>query len=157
MKRFEIKFSDHLSKEISDKRDQGHTEYETLNNINCNYKKFAIVIRNEEGVFGVLEGYTAFAEVYIDDLWVDKEYRGKGYGRMLIKGLEDRFKGKGYNNINVYTSQFAAPEFYKKCSFEEEYVRVNTHNPQFTKTFFIKFFDEEVQTQGILNSNTVIT
>jgi len=119
--------------------------------IDVNYKKFAVVLTDDDGnPFGVLNAFTAFSEVYIDDLWVDKSHRGKGYGRKLLQELEDRLKGKGFNNINLVTSAFQAPEFYKKCGFTAEFIRENTKNPQLTKTFFIKYFADTVQTQGIL-------
>ena len=36
---------------------------------------------------------------------------------------------------------------------KEEPMPKGYHHPQLTKTFFIKHFDDEVQTQGILNVN----
>jgi ribosomal protein S18 acetylase RimI-like enzyme len=86
----------------------------------------------------------------VDDMWVDSSCRGKGYGRKLLQELENRFEGKGFNNINLVTSAFSAPEFYKKCGFIVEFVRENKINPQLTKTFFIKYFKNEHQTQGII-------
>jgi len=77
--------------------------------------------------------------------------RGKGLERKLLNELEDRFQGRGYNNINLVTSEFQAPEFYKKCGFKQEFVRVNKHNRKLTKIFFIKYFNDEAQTQRILS------
>lgn len=93
--------------------------------------------------------FTAFAEIYIDDMWVDSQHRRKGYGRQLLVELENHFKGKGFNNINLVTNAFNAPEFYKKCRFTLEFIRENVKNPKLTKYFFIKYFDDDVQTQGI--------
>lgn len=149
-------FIEVLPKDIKSRKDRGHLEHEKSKGIVCNYKSFFITIKNEaDEVVGVLEAYTAFSEIYVDDLWVEARYRGRGYGTKLIRALEKRFQGQGYNNINLVTSQFSAPDFYKKCGFNVEFVRENKHNPQLTKTFFIKYFDDEVQTQGILGrSNT---
>ncbi len=88
---------------------------------------------------------TAYAEVYIDDLWVDTSWRGKGYGRKLLQALENRFKNKGFNNINLVTSAFQAPGFYRKCGYVEEFIRENNHNPRLSKSFFVKFFEDSVQ------------
>ena len=41
-------------------------------------------------------------------------------------------------------------DLYKKCGFIVEFTRVNKINPQLSKTFFVKFFEEEKQTQGLL-------
>ncbi len=125
--------------------------YETSHGVDVNYKRFALVLSDDQNTtLGVLNAFTAFAEIYIDDMWVDSHYRGKGYGRKLIQALEDYFKGKGFNNINLVTNQFQAPEFYKKCGFELEFIRKNIKNSKLTKFFFIKYFGDEKQTQGIL-------
>ena len=146
-----ISFVDALSKDLENRREGGHIEHEASEGIVCNYIKFFIIIKNEaDEAVGVLEAYTAFAEIYVEDLWVDAKDRGQGYGTKLIIALEKRFQGQGYNNINLVTSKFSAPEFYKKCGFEVEFVRKNDHNPQLTKIFFVKYFDNKVQTQGVL-------
>jgi ribosomal protein S18 acetylase RimI-like enzyme len=85
-------------------------------------------------------------------MWVDSAHRRKGYGRKLLEELENHFEGKGFNNINLVTSAFSAPGFYMKCGFTAEFVRENKVNPKLTKTFFIKYFKNEHQTQGILKT-----
>ena len=64
--------------------------------------------------------------------------------------VENQFKGQVYNNINLVTSHFQAPDFYKKCGFIAEFTRINKKNPKLSKTFFVKYFDEENQFQGVL-------
>ncbi len=151
LNQFKITVVDSLSDEVTKRMTDGFIAYETRHNIDVNYKCFSLIISNEENaICGALNAYTAFSEIYVDDIWVDSDYRGKGYGRALLQGLEERFKGKGFNNINLVTSAFQAPEFYKKCGFIAEFTRVNKVNPLLTKTFFVKFFDDKVQTQGLL-------
>ena len=115
---------------------------------------FAFIMKNSKNeTLSVLQAYTAWSEVYIDDLWVDPKYRKQGLGKKLINKLENHFIGKGYNNINLVTSEFSdAVEFYKKCGFQVEFVRINEFNPKLTKTFFIKFFEDKLQNKGILKS-----
>jgi ribosomal protein S18 acetylase RimI-like enzyme len=150
MKDYNIELVDKISDDVDEKMSAGFAEYESSHGIDVNYKPFSLVLRNEkQEVLGVLNAFTAFAEIYIDDIWVDKNHRGKGYGRILIAELESRFKGQGFNNINLVTSAFQAPEFYQKCGFQVEFVRKNLKNPKLTKTFFVKYFDDEIQTQGI--------
>lgn len=152
MNRYSIEFMDELPKEIDEQMSRDLIAYETEHGIDVNFKRFSLVLKNEEGeVIGVLNAFTAFAEIYIDDMWVRSSYRGKGYGTKLIKSLEDKFKGKGFNNINLVTSAFQAPDFYKKCGFTEEFVRKNKKNPKLNKTFFVKYLDDKIQTQGILS------
>jgi ribosomal protein S18 acetylase RimI-like enzyme len=149
-----IKFVDQVSDAIEAKMRKDLVNYESSHGIDVNFKRFALVLYDDnEEVIGVLNAFTAFSEVYIDDLWVDSSHHGKGHGRTLLTALEDHFKGQGFNNINLVTSQFQAPEFYKKCGFEVEVIRQNLKNPQLTKTFFIKFFEDEVQNQGILKKD----
>ena len=146
-----ITFVDSLSDELDKRMTDGFIAYEKNHGIDVNYKRFSAVLSKENNsVCGVINAFTAFAEIYIDDIWVDSAYRGRGYGRKLLQALEDHFKGHGFNNINLVTSAFQAPEFYKKCGFTAEFTRINKINPQLSKTFFVKFFEEENQTQGLL-------
>lgn len=116
----------------------------------CNYKKFHIVAKDGDEIIGALAAYTAFSEIYVDDIWIDPVYRKHGIGCRLLKDLEHRFTNKGYNNINLVTSEFTgASLFYKKCGFELEFVRINKRNPNLSKYFFIKYFTDENQYQGI--------
>lgn len=150
---YNIEFVDKLSSVEEDKMTKDLIAYESAHEIDVNYKKFSVVLRDGNGnVFAVLNAFTAFAEIYVDDIWVDTAHRGKGFGKKLLQELESHFKGKGFNNINLVTSAFQAPGFYEKCGFQAEFVRVNKKNPKLTKTFFIKFFDDATQTQGILKS-----
>lgn len=148
-----ITFVDSLNEELDQRMGEGFKAYEASHGIDVNYKQFSIVLYNEKDIAcGVINAYTVFAEIYIDDLWVDGDYRGQGYGKQLLQALEDRFKGQGFNNINLCTSAFQAPEFYKKCGFKAEFTRENKINPQLSKTFFVKFFEEKKQNQGLLNN-----
>ena len=138
---FKIEHIETLSDDISEKIERGHITDEASHGIICNYKKFSLLLKNKESVvIGVLSAYTAFSEIYVDDIWVDPDYRKLGLGRMLLEDLEKYFSDKGYNNINLVTSQFQAPDFYQKCGFELEFIRENKYNPKLTKFFFIKYF-----------------
>ena len=145
---------DQLPDEVENLIHQGHVQDEAKNGIICNYKKFALVVKDsEDKIIGALQVYTAFSEIYVDDIWVLHSARKNGLGRKLLQTLEKLFKGQGYNNINLVTSNFQAPDFYKKCGFIEEFTRINKKNPKLSKTFFVKYFDEENQSQGILKSS----
>lgn len=152
--KYKIEFTDILSDDTEEIMRKDLVEYESSHGIDVNYKKFSLVLKDElDNVIGVLNAFTAFSEIYVDDMWVDSSCRGKGHGRKLLQELENHFEGKGFNNINLVTSAFNAPEFYKKCGFNVEFVRDNKINPKLTKTFLIKYFKNERQTQGILKSH----
>lgn len=144
MQKFKISFIEQISEESRAKMETGLKEYETSHGINVDYKPFALEIFNEKNeTIGVLEAFSSYSSIHINDLWIDKAYRGKGYGRQLLAELERLFQYKGFNNINTVTCAFQAPDFYKKCGFKEEFVRENISNPKLTLTFFVKFFTNE--------------
>jgi ribosomal protein S18 acetylase RimI-like enzyme len=152
-KEAQIRLVDKIDKHTEKRMTKDLIAYEASHGIDVNYRQFSLTISNEkEEIFAVLNAYTAFSEIYVDDIWVDSAYRGRGYGRQLLSALENHFKGQGFNNINLVTSAFQAPDFYKKCGFTAEFTRINKKNPKLNKTFFVKFFHEDVETQGILNA-----
>ena len=150
--RSRVEFVEHLSDEIQTMVRKGQEDYETSHGVVCDYRNFWLLVRDaNEKVIGYLAYYTAYAEVYVDDLWVAGNHRCAGLGRTLLSTLEKRVQGSGYNNINLVTNGFQAVEFYKKCGYEVEFVRVNEHHPKLTKTFFVKYFESKKQTRGVLS------
>lgn len=135
-----IEYTENVSEEIETQFSRGLEAYEKEHHIGIQYRKFAFLIRQENSsVLGGIIGYTAFREVYIDDIWIDKLYRGKGYGRQLLQAVEQSFKQPTYDNINLVTNEFQAPDFYKKCGFELEFVRKNKTDSRLNKYFFIRY------------------
>lgn len=129
-------------------------QYDRAHGVDMNYQKYAFVLRSQDGcVRGVLSYYTIFAEIFIDMLWVDAQYRRQGWGKKLVEKLEKNYAHQGFNNINLYTYAFQAPAFYERCGFTLEFVRKNPHHPLLSKYFFVKFFDEAQQNQGILSAS----
>ena len=153
---YQIKFIDKIDDETEKRMIHDLVAYEAKHGIDVNYQRFSVSIFDKNNkIFGVINAFTAFAEIYVDDMWIDSNYRGKGYGRQLLLSLENYFKGDGFNNINLVTSAFQAPEFYKKCGYTAEFTRLNRKNPKLSKTFFVKFFNEASETQGILKKNSI--
>jgi ribosomal protein S18 acetylase RimI-like enzyme len=146
-----VEFVDEISSDVEVRMREDLVKYESSCGIDVNYKRVALTLRDENNeAVGILNAYTAFSEIYIDDMWVETSCRGKGYGRKLIDELVAHFESKGFNNINLCTSAFQAPEFYKKCGFTLEFIRENKHNPKLTKFFFVRFFKNQAQNQGIV-------
>ncbi|MCS6097797.1 GNAT family N-acetyltransferase [Shewanella baltica] len=141
MNTLKIEYTENLSDEANDKMTAGHEKYEHENGIEINYKNFAFTLSDQNGeIFGILNAYTAYSEIYIEDLWVNESLRRMGHGKQLVQALENHFKGKGYNNINLVTNEFQSPDFYKKCGYDVEFIRINKENNKLTKTFLIKYF-----------------
>ncbi len=115
MKTVSVKILEQLPPAIEDKMQADLVKYEKSHGVEVNYKTFSFVMMNhQEEVIGAINAYSVFAEIYIDDIWVDHLHRFKGYGKKLITPLENHFKDQKFNNINLVTNQFQAPEFYKK-------------------------------------------
>lgn len=96
-----IKYIEKLSNDVESTMRKDLIAYEEAQGVDVNYQQFALIATNKMGnMIGVLNAYTAFSEIYIDDLWVDSKHRKQGYGTQLITALEKRFKDKGFNNIN---------------------------------------------------------
>lgn len=55
---------------------------------------------------------------YIDTLWVDETYRGKGLGSQLLTEVERTAKEKGCYLIHLDTFDFQAKEFYEKQGYK---------------------------------------
>ncbi len=134
-----ISISNEITQEISNWLDGKYDKYESSKGVQCNFAQFSVTIKEDENIIGALTGYTAFSEIYIDDLLVLPEYRNQGIGRKLLHYVEEHFKDQNFTNINLVTNEFQAPEFYKKCGYTLEFVRKNPKFPKFTKYFFIKW------------------
>lgn len=139
-----ISFIKGLSEEAQAKMEAGLLEYEISHGIDVAWSPFSLELRNEENeIIGVLDAFSSYSSVYINDLWVDKRYRGQGLGRQLIEELEKRFQHSGFDNINTVSCAFQAPEFYQKCGFQVEFVRENKTNPKLSVTFLVKFLEQK--------------
>lgn len=80
----------------------------------------------QNDIVGTLMAYTAFAEIYVDDIWVHPDYSGQTLGRQLLAGFENRFKRRGYNNMNLVTNAFQAPTFIKNVALHKNlYVKTS--------------------------------
>ena len=55
--------------------------------------------------------------VYIDTLWVDKNYRNLGLGTKLLKSIEIAAKAKDCYLIHLDTFDFQAKDFYEKNNY----------------------------------------
>lgn len=64
-----------------------------------------------------IENLKKYPDIYpwLSDVMILENYRGKGYGKLLLSYGEQILKELGYKTIYVWTDQ--APEFYKKLGF----------------------------------------
>lgn len=116
-------------------------KYETKKGVVCNYTPFSFFAKDNDEIIGAITGFTCYSEVYIDDLVVMENHRGKHVGTQLINAVEEYYKDCGFNNMNLCTSEFQAPKFYEKVGFKLEFVRKNKDNAKLNKYFYVKFFN----------------
>ena len=136
----EVEYKENLDEGIYEIIDEEFNKFATKNGIICNYKSFAFVAKEESKIIGIITGNSYYKEVHISDLIVLEQYRNKHIGSKLMETVENYYENKGFENINLTTYGFQAPEFYKKCGFEIEFIRKNKENPKLNKYYLVKYF-----------------
>ncbi len=61
---------------------------------------------------------TAFKILYVSTVFVDDDYRRKGYGKCLIEEMEKRAREMGVNTIRLDTFRWQGKEFYEALDYE---------------------------------------
>ena len=135
-----IEYTENADKGLYNLMDNEFNKFAIKNGVTCNYKSFNFVAKEEDKIVGIIMGHSYYKEVYIDNLIVLAEYRNKHIGTKLIETVENYFENKGFENINLTTYKFQAPEFYKKCGFKIDFIRENKENPKLNKYYLVKYF-----------------
>jgi GNAT superfamily N-acetyltransferase len=80
-------------------------------------KSFAVTAREGGAVRGgvIAEGIGEW--IHISLLWVEDEFRRRGFGTSLLQKAEIEAKSRGAKGILVDTYSFQAPLFYKKHGY----------------------------------------
>ena len=136
----DIEYKENLEEELYEMVDNEFNKYAEKNEVNCNYTPFNFVAKEDDKVIGIITGHSYYKEVHIGDLIVLEEHRNKHIGMKLVETVENYFKDKGFENLNLSTYKFQAPEFYKKCGFKVDFIRENKENEKLNKYFLVKYF-----------------
>ena len=136
----EVEYKENLDEGIYEIIDEEFNKFATKNGIICNYKSFAFVAEEKSKIIGIITGNSYYKEVHISDLIVLEQYRNKHIGSKLMETVENYYKNKGYENINLTTYGFQALEFYKKCGFKVEFIRKSKGNSKLNKYYLVKYF-----------------
>ena len=115
-------------------------KFASENGVECNYVPYTFIAKENDEILGFITGHSYYKEVYIADLIVFEENRNKHIGSKLMQAVEEHFKDKGFENMNLTTYSFQAPEFYKKCGFKVDFVRESKLNPKLNKYYMVKYF-----------------
>ncbi|MGV9820887.1 N-acetyltransferase family protein [Nocardia xishanensis] len=89
---------------------------------------FAHVAEDETGIVGCAIWFLNFSTwdgvhgIYLEDLYVKPETRGKGYGKALIAALAKEAVDKGYSRVSwsVLTWNTPSIDFYRSLGAEEQ-------------------------------------
>ena len=87
-------------------------------------QEFSFVAMDGEGWVGIASGLVARTAtgygdwIYLAELFVEKEYRGRGLGAALLSRLEARAASAGIGNVFTWTAGYEAPEFYRKQGYD---------------------------------------
>ncbi|MBQ6003668.1 MAG: GNAT family N-acetyltransferase [Clostridia bacterium] len=131
--------TDTFTESFRERIEEQFSEQLKENGIENNFLPFNIVACHEGEKIGAVSGFRIYQEIYVDELIVFKEYRGRGIGRRLMELVEEKFREEDLDNINLVTNEFQAVGFYEKIGFHEEYVRVNRYDHRLNKHYMVKY------------------
>ena len=84
-------------------------------------EEFVLKIENENGrIIGgcIAEAYEyRWARMFLEDLWVDENYRHQGLGSMIIREVERIAREKGCRVVTLGTASYMARPFYEKHGY----------------------------------------
>ncbi len=84
--------------------------------------EFALFIKDGESkLYGGLSAKLFYGCLYIDELFVAKDIRGKGFGTHLIERAEEIGKENDCNFAAVNTMEWEAKGFYEKVGYKLKY------------------------------------
>ena len=83
-----------------------------------NYKKLALFFRDRSrNIVAGLYGHTGLGWLYIDVLWVEKNYRSNGLGTRLMEAAEYEAIRRECHDAYLYTYSFQNPNFYERLGY----------------------------------------
>ena len=98
---------------------QGISDYNAEQAGDDQGKNLCFVLRGaDQKVVGGVIAATYWDWLYINLMWIQAEYRGKGYGARLLALAEEEGKRRGAKHSYLDTFSFQAPGFYQQYGYE---------------------------------------
>jgi GNAT superfamily N-acetyltransferase len=82
-------------------------------------RALAITLRHRGSIVGGLIAHTFLDWMFVQAFWIADEFRGKGFGKKIMKAAEKEAKRRGVKNVYLDTFSFQAPRFYAKLGYRE--------------------------------------
>ena len=129
-----VNLTDEQAEEIDERLSAFDEQYITYRMDGC------IQIGIEEDgklVAGLDACITAFKILYVSTVFVDEEYRRKGYGTRLIREMEKRAAAMGVNTIRLDTFNWQGKDFYEAMGYKAAGHYENVEDG-YAEYFFVK-------------------
>jgi ribosomal protein S18 acetylase RimI-like enzyme len=104
----------------------GFKDYELLHTgVNQTSERLGYVVLDSSKFVGCSSGLAYMnGEKFSDwcqlrDLYIDKEYRGKGWGKIMLEKLEEKLISLGIYKVWTWTAGYEAPGFYTKQGYQK--------------------------------------
>jgi ribosomal protein S18 acetylase RimI-like enzyme len=82
------------------------------------FQRLGIFVRDADNdIAAGLAGYTYAGWLFVENLWVRNELRGRGLGREMMTQAEQRARERGCHSAYLDTFSFQAPDFYQKLGY----------------------------------------
>ncbi|MFZ3578365.1 GNAT family N-acetyltransferase [Virgibacillus sp. DJP39] len=132
---FNQKDSEYIKKKVIE-----HNMEKIPNQVKTANKNIGFFLKDDSGeIVGGITANMFWHHIHIEFLWVDKRFRGEGYGGMLVDKLEGFAREKAVRLIYLDSFSFQAPEFYQKKGYEV-FGKIEDHPKGFDLYFLQKRF-----------------
>ncbi len=78
-----------------------------------------LAYENSDQIVGILTADILWDWIYIDELWVDKNYRGKGLGSKLMSKAEEYAISQNMTGLWLWAQSRQAPGLYIQLGYKE--------------------------------------
>ena len=78
-----------------------------------------LVCEDNDEIVGVLNADILWDWIYINELWVDRNYRGLGIAKKLMITAEDYAVSQNLTGLWLWTQSWQAAKFYEKLGYLE--------------------------------------
>ncbi len=104
-------------------------------------KKLNFILKGPQGkIIGGLLAFSTLKAVNFECLWVEKQYRNRGYGKLLLETLESHARKWGSQSVLVMVYSFQSVDFFRNNGFKF-FGSSNNYPHSITEYYLIKWID----------------